>query len=492
MNFAKPSNTKEIIQKAVKGTKWVFFSTVGSGVFQLVVTIITARLLAPADFGLFAYAMIFISVMALFQDLGMRQALIQRKDRVEDAADIVFISNIVLGVFWYIGTFIIAPYVADFFGNPQVTKILRVMALSFLILPFGFVQNTLLTKDLYFKKLFYLSLAPAVVPGIASILLAFYGYGVWSLVYGSLIGAFLNVLVMWWMVVWRPRWRFDKMLAGQMLKFGRAVSAESVLSWVVNTMDDVLVGKWLGSAALGFYTIGFNISIAPAKYISSSLIKIAFPAFSKLQENKDEIREAFLKVIKYISLITFPLGVGIATTASLFIPVLFGEKWRPSVPVIQIISLYGIFMSIGSIIPQVYKALGRPDIYLKYVSARSAVAIPVYYYAVPFGLTAISMAHLVLTILFFPVNFYIGMRVMGIPFNKVFDHLWVSAVGSFGVAFSATILQKVFQYSVQLSSVWTLSLTVGISILFYFAIVYFANKDTFRGMRDLFKKAIAK
>lgn len=492
MNFTKLSNAEQIIQKAVKGTKWVFFSTVSYSVFQLIVTIIIARLLAPADFGLFAYAMIFMSVTALFQDLGMRQALIQRKDRIEDAADIVFISNIVLGVFWYIGTFIIAPYVADFFGNPQITKILRVMALSFLITPFSSVQNTLLIKNLYFKKLFYLSLLPAFIPGIISILLAFLGFGVWSLIYGSLIGAFLNVLVLWLMVHWRPRCRFDRMLAGQMLKFGRAVSAESVLSWVVNTMDDVLVGKWLGSAALGFYRVGFNISITPAKYISSPLIKIAFPAFSKLQENKDEIREAFLKVIKYISLITFPLGVGIATTASLFIPVLFGEKWIPSIPVIQIISLYGIFMSIGSIIPQVYKALGRPDIYLKYVSVRSAVAIPVYYYVVPYGLTAISIAHLFLTIFFFPINFYIGMKVMKIPFNKVIDYLWVSAVGSLGVAFFAIILQKVLLHGAQLSSAWTLTLTVGITILFYFAIVYFASKDTFWEMRDLFKKTIIK
>ncbi len=492
MNDIKSFDTREVVQAAIKGTKWVFLSAFVSNACHPIFTIILARLLIPSDFGLIAYATIFIGVVKLVQDIGLRQALIQKKEDIEKSADIVFTVNIVLGLIWYLGAFMIAPYLAEFFNDSRITNILRIMALSFLIIPFGSVQNTLLTKHLHFSKLFFLGLVPALIPGLVSIVLAIVGYGVWSLVVGSLMGVVLTALVTWVMIPWRPKWRFDLSLAGQMLKFGGAVSAESLLSWTVNTIDDVLVGKWLGGAALGFYSLGFRIGIAPAKYVSSSLIRVAFPAFSMLQDNKDAVRDAFLKAVKNISIVTFPLGVGIAVTASLFVPVLFGDKWIQAVPVIQLISLYGIFMSIGSILPQIYKALGRPDIYLKYVAARCTVAVPVYFYAVPMGLTAISIAHLVLTAIFFPINIYIGMRIMAIPFRKLVDSLWVSITGAMGVAFISLFLQKIVLLNVPLSSVEILILTVFIASVTYISHVYFISKGTFWEMRDLIKRAFAK
>jgi len=486
------SETQDVVQAAVKGTKWVLLSSFVSYACYPIFTIILARLLVPSDFGLLAYAMIFMGVVKLIQDIGLRQALIQKKGDIEASADVVFTINFVLGILWYLGTFFVAPFLAEFFNDFRVVNILRVMALSFLIIPFGAVQNTLLKKHLQFDKLFFLELIATLIPGIASIVLALSGHGVWSLVYGSLIGSMLNVFVTWFLVAWKPKLRFDRSCAGQMLKFGGAVSAESLLSWAVNTVDDALVGKWLGSAALGFYTVGFNIGIAPAKYISSSLLNVAFPAFSKLQDNKDAVRHAFLKAVKFISLITFPLGAIIAVTASQFVPVFLGEKWVNSVQVIQLISIYGIFMSVGSILPQVYKALGRPDIYLKYVAVRFAVALPVYFYTVPMGLKAISAAHLVLTALFFPINVCIGMRIMSIPVKKLFETLWVSILGAMGVAFLGLFLQAVLLSDSKLPSLAALILTVGIVSVSNISLVYFVRKETFREMNHLFLKIIAK
>ena len=484
--------TKAVVETAVKGAKWVVLSTLVSNACRPVFTIILARLLVPSDFGLIAYTTIFMGIVNLVQDIGLSQALIQQQREIQKSADVVYTLNVTLGIIWYLAAFGLAPYLADFFNDVRVVSILRVMALSLLILPFGSVHNTLLTKQLQFHKLFYLALIPAFIPGLVSIFLALVGLGVWSLVYGSLVAAFLKVLVAWILNPWKPRWRLNLSLARRLLSFGGAVSAERILSWLVNTLDDVLVGKWLGGAALGIYTLGFNISIAPAKYISSSLIRIAFPAFSLLQNNKDAIRNAFLKAIKYIALITVPLGVGICMTADLFVPLFLGELWAQSIPVIQLISVYGIFMSIGGLLPQVYKALGRPDIYLKYVSARCLVAVPVYCYAVPRGLIAVSIAHLVMTCIFFPVNIYLGLRIMAIPLRRLFGALWVPIAGAGGIVFITFLLQKVIFIGMPLGAVSRLALVVGMAASFYVAHVLIISRNSFGEMRNLLKTALAK
>ena len=474
----------EITPKAITSSKWVFLASIVSWGVQPIVVIILARLLTPTDFGLIVYCTIFMSFVA-FQDFGLNQALIQKKYDHDEAADVVFFFNVVLGIFWFITTLALAPSIAIFFKNPQITNILKVISLTFLISPFGSVQNTLLKKELYFKKLFYFELVQIFAPGVTSILLALNGFGVWSLVSGVLAGTFLRVLALWLKVPWRPRWRFNLKLAAEMLRFGFAVSAERILSWVVNTIDDMFVGKYLGGSALGMYRLGFNISIFPAKYITSPLINVAYPSFSKLRNNREDLKRTFLKALEYTSLITFPMGVGLITTAPLFIPVLFGERWLQVIPVIEIISVYGIFMSIGAFIPQVYKAIGRPDIYLKYVAVRSVVAIPIYYLVVPFGLKAVSFAHLSLTMLFFPVNFFIGMRVMNITLNQVYRSLWVSVFGSFWVGFVSFFLLKYFSVIVGLSSVYTLGLVVVLTGIFYLMFVYFISRDTFNGAVNL-------
>jgi O-antigen/teichoic acid export membrane protein len=382
-----------------------------------------------------------------------------------------------------------APSIAHFFGEPQIIPILQVMSLSFLIVPFGNVQKKLLSKELRFRKLFYLGLITTFVHGSVSVTLALCGFGVWSFVYGFLSAIIVDMLFVWRLLSWRPKWHYNMQIAKEMLGFGGTVSSEGILSWAVNTIDDVLVGKWLGGASLGMYRMGFKLGILPAKNITSPLLKVLFPAFSKLQEDRIELKRAFLKAMKHISVITFPMSVGIATTANLFIPLLLGEKWSPTVPIVQILALYGIFMSIGSLIPQAYKAIGRPDIYLKYVSVRSIFTLPVFYCVVPYGLVALSAAHLILTLIFFPVNFYIGLKVMSISFEEVYDSLKVSVTYSVCVLFLVVILEKFFLYSVHLSQGWTLGLLILSAVSLYCTLLYLSRK-TFLEIKGLVLRTI--
>lgn len=475
--------------RAIKGAKWVTLSSGVSKCFQLIVTIVLARLLTPQDFGLIALASIAISVITLFQNLGMTHALIQRRDRTEEAANIVFFTGLLLGITLYTFLFFFAPSIATFFENEKVTPVLRVMSLSFIILSFGSVQNALLTKELYFKRLFYLNIATTIVSGLISILLAFYDFGVWSLVYGSLSGSFINIIIFWIIHPWRPAWEYDLKLARKMIGFGGIVSLHELIVWANYNIDNLIVGKWLGTATLGIYQVGTNIAKWPSANITGSLTNVIYPTFSILQEDLEELKRICLKVLKHISLITFPVGIGIAVTAPQLVPVLLGEKWIAAIPVIQILSVTGILASVGRVIPQLCRAIGRPDIFFKFAFVRLIIGIPVYLLAIQFGLITLCLSQLMLSSIFVPVNFYIGTKVLKVKFNQIIEPLRLSVLCGLATGIISFVLMNALVSVKVVSDVAALALILAFFVLLYVNFIYFINRETFNEMRSLFIKA---
>ncbi|MBI3353370.1 MAG: lipopolysaccharide biosynthesis protein, partial [Nitrospirae bacterium] len=427
---------KEIGHKALKWGKWVFLSTILSKSFQFLTTIILARLLLPADFGIIAISQIIIGIVSLFQDMGMTQALIQKKENIEESADTVFLFNIFWSMILYTAVFFAAPYISGFFKNNQAAIILRVLCLSFLFQPFNIISNALMKKEFYFKRLFNITLWPIILSSLASIILAYFGFGVWSLVLGILTGNFLITVLGWLGISWRPAFKFNMEIAKDMLNFGGAISMQNVIIWFENTFDDILVGRWLGTPLLGVYRLGFNIAVIPATQIAGPINDVVYSTFVKLQDNKAELKRFFLYIIKYISLVTFPIGVFLFTSAEIFIMTFLGDKWSEAVPVVQFVSVYGTIGSITFVIPTLTRAIGRHDIYLRYLIVFLFVMTPLYIYAVPYGLKAISAVHLLLAVIFLPYIFNIGMGLLNIKLSEIVDSLWVSIVISIAIGVS--------------------------------------------------------
>ena len=416
-----PDTTQAITHKAIKSTKWVFLSTGITKIWQPIVTIILARLLVPADFGLMALATIAISFISLFQDMGLNAALIQCKDRIKEAANIVFWTNMGMGVLLYLMLFVSAPYIAIFFENKDVANILRVIGLTFLIIPLGSVPLVLLSKELEFRKLFYFDIIPAIVPGTISIIFAFSGYGVWALVYGSLSGRVLTVIAVWCLNNWRPVLRCDFSILKYLLRFGSYVSVESIQLWGLNTIDNIFVGRFFNSGQLGIYSMGFSIAFMLPSNILTPMSRLLFPTLSKLQDNIVDIQKVCLRVLKINTLISFPLGLFLILSADKLVPVFLGDKWVPIIPVIKLLAPYGMVASIVGFSTTVYKAIGRPDIMPKFYTARLLVSVPAYYFAAQKGLISLCITHLILVSIFAPINFYIFMKVLRIKTSTVIN-----------------------------------------------------------------------
>ncbi|MFZ3091563.1 MAG: lipopolysaccharide biosynthesis protein [Nitrospirota bacterium] len=470
---------KEIGHKALKGSKWVLISTILSKSFQFLTTIILARLLLPADFGIIAISQIIIGIVSLFQDMGMTQALIQKKENIEESADTVFLFNIFWSLILYIAVFIAAPYISSFFKNNETVIVLRVVCLSFLFQPFNIISNALMKKEFYFKRLFNITLWPIILSSLASIILAYFGFGVWALVLGILIGNLLITVLGWLGISWRPAFKFNIGIAKELLNLGGAISTQNVIIWFENTFDDILVGRWLGTPLLGVYRLGFNIAVIPATQIAGPINDVVYSTFVKLQDNKAELKRFFLYIIKYISLITFPIGAFLFTASGIFITTVLGDKWSEAVPVVQFVSVYGTIGSITFLIPTLTRAIGKHDVYLRYLIIFLFVMTPLYIYAVPYGLKAISAVHLLLAVIFLPYIFHIGMGLLNIKLSEIVDSLWVSVVISMVIGASIYGFIMFFLPATSLSKTTNVFIILSFSIFLYIALLYLISKDTF-------------
>ena len=442
-------------QQAVQSLKWTGLSSVLLRIYQPLIAIILARLLAPADFGLVGFANIVISVLLIFGDLGLNAALIQRKDDANDQVlNTVFYSNLALGVVWFVLAFGLAPVVAGFFEQPQVTWILRVMALSFLITPWGSVQRAMLVRGLDFRRLFWVDLSAIIVQGLLSVGLAAVGVGVWALVYGSLVRSGITAVLLWKSLPWRPQRSFRWQILRQMTGFGVNVSLDTFLGWIVGQVDGILVGKRLGATALGLYRQGIHLGMFPVFTIMSVGSTLIYTTYSKLQDTRDVLRNTHLDVLKYLSLIGFPVCVGMFILAHDLVLMVYGERWADMIPVVRFVMGYTLIGMLNSPLLELYKALGRPDIRLKYSVVRGVGTLIAFLIGINYGLAGMAIAHSCSALLFGPINFYISMRLLNISVTDILKVLWAPGFAALCMALAATAVQSVTVIGGELNG-WT-------------------------------------
>ena len=271
------TSPESIIQKAAGSVKWSGLMEVVSRTASPLIYLILARLLTPADFGVVAVAMIVLNFSQMFWDAGLGKALVQIEEAPENAANVVFWVNAVMGLAIYAILFLAAPGIAVFFHSPASIPVLQVLGLQVVISSLSAVQTSLFTRTFDFRRLFWIKLATAFLPGFCSIPLAFWGYGVWALVAGYLASSLLNLGLLWWTSPWRPRWHFDWPLACRLFRFGIWVMGESFLGWFFLWGDNLLVGRFLGVNALGVYSVAWNICTMIFGLASEPLFAGALP-----------------------------------------------------------------------------------------------------------------------------------------------------------------------------------------------------------------------
>jgi len=393
--------------------RWAFLTGAMARLLPPAFAIVLARLLSPEDFGLLAVAMVVVAFVSLFQDLGLKQALVQRREAGSALKAAVFWGGIGLGGLWFLALWVAAPWLGEFYRSPGVVPVIRSLGALFLIAPLGAVPEALLLREMAFRRLFRVELLPSLAPGVVSITLAFMGWGVWSLVWGTLAGSALRVVGLWTQVDWRPSARPNAAQWRGLFRFGGWVSLEALLGWTITYADQGFAGRFMGAAQVGFYRMGFSLSLLPATGISQVLGQVTFPAFSRVQDDLPRVKEGFEKAVRTVALVTVPLGAGLAAFADPVLPMLLGPNWGPTVGVVQLLAAVGVLSSLVNVAPPLYRAIGRVDIMPKFFLARAAVSVPAYWYAAQHGLLVLTATHLGLTSVFAPINLGVASRVFG-------------------------------------------------------------------------------
>lgn len=335
-------------------------STGGGQLATLLATLALARLLAPADFGAISVASLVISTFTLLRNTFIYQTLIHRSERVREAADQMLILAVVSGAVLCIASVLGANEVAHFFRAPASAGVLRLVALAYFVDSCSTVPDTLLEKELLFRRKMWLELARPVLVAVVSVLLALLGLGALSVGWGDLSGYTVWTIGIYLLSDYRRLPRWNARLARELLEYGRYVFAGALMAFCFANLDNGSVARLLGARALGYYAFAFQLTYMPALVMTGGIVaSVLMPFAAKLQEHPEAQGRAMLHTLRYVTYYAAPISVGTAVFGPLALRAVYGHKWEPALVPLQILSLYGFAQSYFIVVRTLCNGLGR-------------------------------------------------------------------------------------------------------------------------------------
>lgn len=404
-----------IAKKAMQGIAWVALINLMIRAIRFLITLVLARLLTPEDFGLVAIGLLVVNTIALFRDMGMSSALIYHKGEIEKAANTAFILFPIIGLGLSGIAFLSAPYTAAFFSEPHSEPVIKALSVTLFLVSLGITHSSLLDRELEFKKQVAPETVSIVSYGLIAVILAFSGYGVWAIVYGKIFSFVVYLIAMWIVFPWRPKLEFDIESAKSLLGYGRHIMGAAIILFALANLDKAFVGKLVGTTALGFYTMAYTVSNMHVLNINNMIRRVLFPTFSRLGDNPASLKRAFIKTVRYVSLFTAPLSLGILIMAPEIILGLLGEKWMPSLLALQILCIAGLLQAISTATTIFLKATGKPETVVRISLVQLVLFIGLAYpLSLAYGVAGTSIAITFSVAIFMFVGFYKVTRYMPI------------------------------------------------------------------------------
>lgn len=409
-----------LMRATVRGTIWAYAAAYSGKLLVFISTTILARLLLKDDFGLAAYALIFISFLDVLNDLGIGAAVIYHRDDPE-VLDTAFWLNLVTGIALFGLTWLVAPLAGSFFNDLRSIPLTRVLALTFPLTALGNIHASLLRKNLTFRRKFVPDVVKALGKGIISISLAWSGLGAWSLVMGQVAGTGLAALAYWWAMPYRPQWRWKQSMARPLITYGGNIVAVDGLGTLINQADYLLVGRFLGAASLGVYTLAFRIPELLVKQFCRIVGQVIFPAYAQMKEDSQGLSRGLLATMRYMTMLTVPISLGLTAVARPLVLTAFSDKWIDAVPVMAAIAIYTLIRSLTFNVGAVYKAQGRPEILTWLSLAQLPILLPSLYWAVqgPGTITAVAWTQVANALIAGIANFVVAARLLQIPLRDI-------------------------------------------------------------------------
>ena len=405
--------SQSVRSQLLHGVIWNFVEKVLIRAVTFLIGIILARLLSPSDYGLIGMLAVFISISGVFIEGGMAKALIQRKNCQEIDYSTAFVANVGMSVIIYVVMYASAPWIADFYSEPILVDLTRILSLNFILGSFNIVQRAKMMVKVDFKSLAQINVISTIVSGIIGISMAYYGCGVWSLVGQTLCSSIVLIILFPIYSRWKPSFKFSMCSFRQLFGFGSNLMITGVYSVALNNISTICIGKFYRSGQLGFFTRASQFSELISSTAYEVIGNVTFPVLSELQEDKTRLIDVYRKSLFFTAMIIFPIMVLTSLLARPIIIVLLTEKWLPCVVLIQWLCLARMFTPLSAINMNILNAVGRSDLFMKLDFSKLPLILLTFAITIPISVEAIVIGDFVSTFICFFMNAYLPGRMFG-------------------------------------------------------------------------------
>lgn len=474
-------------KKAFSGVLWTFGQQFSTQIINFVVQVILARLLMPADFGLIAMITVFINLGQMLLDSGMTTSLIRTKNPDDLDYSTVFLTNVIISICVYIIIFFSAPFIADFYSQPNLQNILRVYSLSFIVRAFVAVHLAKLTKEMNFKTQMRLQIPSTFIGATIGVGMAYSGWGVWSLVGLNICQATTFAIQCWLFLKWRPSLVFNKRRFKYHFNFGYKMTLSGILDSVYNDSYRIIIGKFYSPTSVGFFNQAETMRLFPVNQLGTVMGKVTYSWFSNIK-NDIELKAAYKETIRIVFFIVVPMMMVLIVVGEEFFIVLFGEKWLPAVPYFQILSFASIIKPLTSYNLNILKVKGRSDLFLKLEIYKKIIGVIAIVIALPYGIMVLVVTY---TIVYHLMNFlnmfYSGRLINYSVLEQIKDCYRIYLSGVFCMGLTYLLRRFYFIQFLDLNDFTILICVVLVFFTVYIFIIYLLDKKTFKTIYNLKK-----
>ncbi|MGH7770070.1 MAG: lipopolysaccharide biosynthesis protein [Candidatus Binatia bacterium] len=472
-------------RRVLDGVFWMILVKVFGQVISWTITIYVVRILSPNDYGLMAMAGVYLSFVMLFNEVGLGSAIIQKKDLTQEDLSNICWAIIFINVVLYVLSVLSAPLIAAFFNEPRVTDVIRVASIIFIIHSLGLVSYHMLTRDMIFNRRSQAEMIGNLSGAVSTLWLATHGFGVWSLVWGTIIVEATRNLLFFVFYPWKLDFAFSFSKIKGMTQFGSKVALARFFWYLYSNMDLLIAGKILGKTQLGFYSIAVQFSTIPLDKVVSTISQVAFPVFSAVQDDHALLRRYFLTIVKFVAFVSFPAFLGIFVIAESAVPLFLSTKWMPAILPLQILCMVATFRAINTMNAPLVLAIGRPEILMFNNLIMAVVLALSFFIGSDYGLTGFAYAWLVFPAVFL-ITTSISLNLVGLPLVQYFKELRHPFLGTGFMVMLVLPVQKIVL--ADLGLVVHVAASAALGVAFYLLYYLIFNREMFAEAREILKR----
>ena len=407
-----------LAHKTISGVIWNFAEQVGRQGTGLVITLLLARFLAPADFGLVAMMAVFLAIGTSLMDSGFKQALVRKEKADQVDCNTAFFANLGLGLISYTLLFLAAPLIAQFYNEQRLVWLVRAAGVAILVNAFQVVQSAILTRNLNFKAQLQASLPAGIISGAIAVILASMGYGVWALIVQMLVAASLNTVLLWKLQGWRPSLAVSREAFGAMYGFGYKLFLSGLLDTIFKNIYVVIIARIFTASIAGYYFFANKIMEIVISQLAGSIQNVTYPALATMQEDNVRLKAGYRKIVQVTTFLLFPAMALLAALAGPLFSVLLPGKWQPAVPYLQLMCIAGMLYPLHSINLNVLKVKGRSDLFLYLEIYKKIVEVIIIFISYRFGVMGILVGQIVFSALAYIPNSYFSSKLIDYPIKE--------------------------------------------------------------------------